>query len=334
MSGNILTKKGVKMKKKALAFLGAFLILSSFTACQNKVDSQNDSASIINFTDTGENSSNIASKRANVEHFSSDFDDTVTSQECSDTISKKNDKTAEDKNSDSDTKDKKSNNNTSHSSDVTSGANSDSDNRNNNSNSPVQSEVNGNTNQNDNSKPQNTNPDSDTVSTDTSSDTLTDADTDIVASQPNNEEPVETGEFSEEDIAFYVNGTRLLLREELGVAVEILGEPGTIDSDESGIISMTYNYPGFWVKFVRSEDSEIFTIDAIQIYSDDFETEKGVKVFMSLDEAKRVYGECSTVIDNEYRYYVGDIYMYFYAPNGTVANIGYNIDYNVEHKNS
>ncbi len=310
------------MKRKVLVILGALLLLSSVTACAEKF-TEDDNISMINFTDTGENSSGIGGRTADIEYSSSDTDGAVTSQETSETDSSENDENSVSGNPDEGSVSGKSDS-ASDSSDSDSDSDSQQNSRSDSRTESVQSEINS-------SKPQNS--ETKESDSDSSREAESDTDTESVVSQPNSDEPAETGEFSKDDIAFFINGSKIQLGENLDSVLEILGEPDTIDTDEGSPVSRTYNYPGFWVKFVHDEEQDIFTVDAIQIYSENFETEKGVKVFMTLEEAKKVYGECSTVIDNEYRYYADNKYMYFYAPNGTVANIGYNIDYNVDNEN-
>ena len=81
------------------------------------------------------------------------------------------------------------------------------------------------------------------------------------------------------------------------------------------------------------EDKELQYEMASKVFDEKLsvrETEKLVKVGMTAEEACAVYGEDYLQYEEEYRYYIGNKYMYFYVQNGIVANIGYSFDNELE----
>ena len=336
--GSSLKRKGVKMKKKVLIILSSLLVLSCFSSCKDKEEVKDENVSMINFTDTGDSSNTVSSKKNDSEHVSSDSENVVTSREAEDT----------DQDPDSEKKPTRSGKEQSSVSssgkkNTVSSVSSVSDESENNGD--YQDEDVNTSHSNDNNKErvesrfEDDQSDSEEVgvsetdSEKSDSETEdTDSETENTDSQTQSEEPVEYGEFTEDDISFVFNGFRITPGDDLESVTEILGTPERIDDEENSNYK-TYNYNGFWVRFARKEDSEIFTVDEIQIYSDEIETEKGLRVFMTVDDARKLYGKCSNAVNSEYRFYIGNKYMYIYAPNGIVANIGYGIDYSVAEDN-
>lgn len=150
----------------------------------------------------------------------------------------------------------------------------------------------------------------------------TDSDTDKSSSSPSSE-PVSHGSYTEDDIAFYYNGSIIHLGDDAQSVLSILGEPVTSDSSD-------YNYSDFWVSLTDGESEDEQKVSEIQIFGSGIETEKGVRVGMKLDEVLDIYGESSSVVNGEYRYYYKNKYMYIYLQNDIVLDIGYRIDGEVE----
>ena len=57
---------------------------------------------------------------------------------------------------------------------------------------------------------------------------------------------------------------------------------------------------------------------------------KDIKIGDSIQKVFDVYGSDWMRCEDEYRYYIGNSYMYFYVQNGIVANIGYSFDNELE----
>ena len=301
------------MKKKALVILAAILLISSFSACKDNAKGTDDNQSFVNYTDTGEGSSSMNSKTADIEHSTVSSDSTVDSVEA-----------VGGDNSDDNSSTAHENSNPSDSSSGKEVA------------STVPNTVNTITyyfenevdTESDTPQTSSEEHDSDSDSeNDTDSDNTvdTDTDTEAVSSQPAEEEPVPAGSYTEEDIAFYYNGEKIYLGDSIDSVTEIVGEPNSIDSN-------TYNYDEFWITVTDLEDIEEKFVETIQIFKNTqntLQTEKGIKIGMSSEDIVKAYGSSNIIVDGEQRYYVGNKYMYFDVQNDIIANMGYRIDHEV-----
>lgn len=327
------------MKRKVLVILALILFVAGLSACDDKVESKEDSHSLVNFTDTGENSSNISSHTKEIEHSdsSSDTENVVTSNESNVTASENNN-SKESRKSSSDNKINSKNAGTTSS--ETSAVNT--------ITYYYYSNDGGGNNNNDNSS---FDDDSDDVSSQISSvaegsdtdllsesdtDTEIDTDSDVNSNEPDSDEPIYHGSYTSEDIALFINGEKIRLGDEIESVVEIIGKPKSVDvisgSDNSEISKKMYNYDDFWITVANSEEDSEYRVEAAQIFNDTLETEKGVRIGMTLTDVLKAYGESSTVSNDEHRYYVGKEYMYFDVQNGIVADIGYRIDNDVDNE--
>ncbi len=163
------------------------------------------------------------------------------------------------------------------------------------------------------------------TNTDSSSDTSTDSsiDTDTIF-------PAGSGEFTEEDLIFWYNDAAIYFGADIGEVTALIGEPKHISNIPNPLNSeydkKTYNYDHFSIETVPNEDGTIYTVVGIQIFDDAVSTQKGVRIGMTIEQAAEVYGSNAMMINDEYRYYIGQNYMYFYVQNGIIANIGYGYD--------
>ena len=171
--------------------------------------------------------------------------------------------------------------------------------------------------------------DNDSVSdTESESDTQTESSSDTNSETVSDQTDSDTIKFTEADLDFVVNGERIKLGESMTDALKLLGEPLNISELPFG--GKSYSFDGFTVNTKLIDDHKDETIISIEIFSDTIETEKLVKVGMTAEEACAVYGEDYLQYEEEYRYYIGNKYMYFYVQNGIVANIGYSFDNELE----
>ncbi len=171
--------------------------------------------------------------------------------------------------------------------------------------------------------------DNDSVSdTESESDTQTESSSDTNSETVSDQTDSDTIKFTEADLDFVVNGERIKLGESMTDALKLLGEPLNISELPFG--GKSYSFDGFTVNTKLIDDNKDETIISIEIFSDTIETEKLVKVGMTAEEACAVYGEDYLQYEEEYRYYIGNKYMYFYVQNGIVANIGYSFDNELE----
>ena len=326
------------MKKKAMVLFAAVFLAANLSACENNTENSNDTHSIINYTNTGDNVSSHNSKTADIEHVSSESEskneskNTVTSNESdiSGIISSGSDSAA--------SKDKNSSKASSSEQPVSSAVqqpprivtyyyyNVD---------TPPEEQV---------SEPQGevesqpTESDSDTQSEVSSqkepieSEVTSEKEPEPTVSDPDTD--IDEGEYSQSDIALFINNEKIYLGDKIDDALKIMGEPNSIEDISPGSGSDTerkmYNYDGYWVTAEKSEDSDEFTVYSAQIFYDTIETEKGVKIGMSLSDVIKIYGNGSSVVNDEHRYYCENKYMYFYIQNDIVADIGYRIDPNVD----
>lgn len=170
------------------------------------------------------------------------------------------------------------------------------------------------------SKISDTDTDSEIVS-EPSTDTSTDSDVQPIVS---------SGEFTYDDLSFAYEGTVISCGLDISIITETLGEPKHITNipnpNNSEFDIKTYNYDHFSIETAPSDDGSIYTVVGVQIFDDSVGTNKGVKIGMTVEDAIEVYGNDVKVFDDEYRYYVGNDYMYLYVQNGIIANIGYGYD--------
>lgn len=141
------------------------------------------------------------------------------------------------------------------------------------------------------------------------------------------------GSFDESDLEFVTGAVRIKAGDRFDEYMDALGEPihiTEIKDGEGDVICKTYSYEDFSVNTVADSESGSDTVASIEIFSDNISTEKGAKVGMKIEDAAAIYGSDWMLCGEEYRYYKGSSYMYFYVQNGIVANIGYNIDKDME----
>lgn len=303
------------MKKKTLVILAAIFLISSFSACGDTASSPDDSHSLVNYTDTGESYSSVSSRTADIEHSSEAAESTAASvsEESSDAEVNASKETNLSKSSSSSASSSKT------SSTVSNTTNTVIYYYENDDSEIDSSHVSQTSSAEESSVPVS---DSDTESQDST-------DTDVVSGQEVVDEPVSDGSFTEEDIALYYYGDKIYLRSSVDSVKEILGEPNSIDKTDN---RDTYYYNDVSITVVSNGDSDEMFVEEIEIFDSALETEKGIKNRMSLDDVINTYGSSSTVFKDEYRYYVGDEYMYFYVQNGIVANMGYRIDHEVDNE--
>lgn len=306
------------MKKRISIILAALFLILSFSACDNSANNNQDNHSVINYTDTGESPSSKSGITADIEH---NIESSQLPEDSGvDTEKEKQDEeNTDNKNSSLSSSSQKS------SSAVSSEYSSNTDST--DSNNTVKTityyfenpEV-----PDDPSSTKNNDTDSDMpLDTDTDTDTDVQDDTDTEAEDTDTEIIPSDGSFTLEDIALLYNGEKIRLFDEISSVVEAVGEPKDIDAN-------TYNYDDFWILVSSPNDSEEQYVEEIQIFGDTLETEKGIKTGMTLEDVIRVYGDSSTFIDDEQRYYAGNECMYFYIQNGIVGNIGYRVDHTVD----
>jgi len=308
------------MKSKIQVVIAAILIISSFSACDDTVGVNDDNHSLINYTDTGDKASSLNSRTAGIDHELPSSD--LVSSSVLDS-SEKPEKRTVSGNVQSGTSNEKTQSFVS--------INDDSDTSVRKPDSSNDDTVNIITYYYENEEVP-TNPDvtsetghheDDPNDTDTDNGTEFSSDSDITSSiHEQLENPIAVGFFSEDDLAFSHNGGKIFLGENIKDAADILGQPKAVDSN-------SYNYDDFWILIKQDENEEEF-VEEIQIFSNTIVTEKGIRIGMSGEDVVNTYGSSSTVVNDEYRYYIGNTYMYFYIPNGTVANMGYRIDREVD----
>lgn len=298
------------MKKKTLVILAAIFLISSFSACGDKAKNTDDNHSLINYTDTGEGPSSMNSRTADIEHSAVSSSSDAASNESSEKVQENSRSTA------------------SGSGKASASASSSSK----DTESTVSNTVNTITyyfeneidSESDTSLTSSEEQASEAFSdTDTNSDNSTDTDTDTVSGQTVSDEPLTVGSYTEEDIAFYYNGERIHLGDGIESVITIAGEPEAI---ENGV----YYYNGFSITVTDSADGSESYVDAVQFFSKDFSTEKGICVGMTYEDIVKTYGDNITVKDGQQRYYYENKYMYFDIPDEVIANIGYGIDHDVE----
>ena len=153
--------------------------------------------------------------------------------------------------------------------------------------------------------------------TDTSTDTEETVSTDV-------------GDFTEEDLVFVYNGTSITFDMNIEDIAASIGEPLNIevihDPESTERELRIYNYEHFSIETAPSDDATVFWVTGLQIFDDSVYTIKDVHIGMTTDEATAVYGKDVMIYGNEYRYYIGNRYMYLYIMNDIVANIGYGYD--------
>ncbi len=169
---------------------------------------------------------------------------------------------------------------------------------------------------------------------DTSSDSdtdITDTDSEIVQSDTDNRETQSV--FEEADLEFVIGEARIKLGDKISDHEEALGNPLHI-TDITGvngeIVSRTYGYEDFSIDTVPDDAGKSDIVSAIQIFNDTIITEKGIKTGDPIEKVVGIYGNDWMRCEDEYRYYIGNEYMYFYVQNDIVANIGYKIDKDME----
>ena len=169
-------------------------------------------------------------------------------------------------------------------------------------------------------------------------DDVTDSDsetseTDSETAQTDSENSDIVSGFSESDLDFVIGDTRIKLGDIISDYEDVLGEPihvTDVKNADGEVIGKTYDYQDFSINTTPDEKNENDIIASIEIFSDNISTEKGLKTGMGIDMVTSVYGSEWMLYEDEYRYYVGNSYIYFYVQNGIVANIGYNIDKDME----
>ena len=184
---------------------------------------------------------------------------------------------------------------------------------------------------------------------DSESDSAADPDTDTDTSEARDSETTETDSkdtqtdtentdtettsFEESDLEFVIAESRIKLGDNISDHEEILGEllhiTDTKDA-EGEIIGRLYSYEDFSIDTVYDTESGDEIIAAIEIFSDNIVTEKDIKIGDSIQKVYDVYGSDWMRCEDEYRYYIGNSYMYFYVQNDIVANIGYKTDKDME----
>lgn len=180
--------------------------------------------------------------------------------------------------------------------------------------------------------------DTETESTDSETDTETESDSEITDSdsedvQTDSENTDIIAGFDENDLDFVIGEARIKLGDIISDFEEVLGEPihvTDITNAEGELTGKTYSYEDFSIDTVPDEENENDIISSIEIFSDNISTEKGIKIGMGIDAVTSVYGSEWMLYEDEYCYYIGKSYMYFYVQNDIVANIGYKTDKDME----
>lgn len=310
------------MKRKIQVVIAAIMLISSFSACDDSIQLNDDSHSLVNYTDTGDKASSLSSRTAEIDHEIS-YSEPTSSADLN-ISSKDEEKRTVSRNTPSQINSDKAQSFFSSYNDASESVSSSESIADNTVsiityyyedeevpvNSEVVSEI-----ENNEEPP---------VDTECDTDTETFSDSDNTSSVHEQlEEPIALGSFSKNDIAFTYNSGKIYLGDNIKTAVEILGEPNAVDSN-------SYNYSDFWILIKQDENEEDELVEEIQIFSNTLETEKGIKIGMTGEDVIKTYGNSSAVVNDEYRYYIGNKYMYFYISNGTVANMGYRIDREVD----
>ncbi len=310
------------MKRKIQVVIAAIMLISSFSACDDTIELNDDSHSLVNYTDTGDVASSLSSRTAEIDH------EIPSSEPSYSSVINESSKYAENRTVSQNMPSKTNSNKTqsffSSNNDTSENVRGSESIENNtvsiityyyeNEEVPVNSEV----------VSENENNEAPAIDTECDTDTEFCSDCDNTSSiHEQMEEPIAVGSFSENDIAFSYNSEKIHLGDNIKNAVEIIGEPIEVDSN-------SYNYENFWILIKQGENEEEEFVEEIQIFSNTLETEKGIKIGMTGEDVIRTYGNSSAVVNDEYRYYIGNKYMYFYISNGTVANMGYRIDREVD----
>ncbi len=311
----------IKMRKKSVVILVSLFFVLSLTSCDEKSQVKDDGHSIINYTDTGDVASSMGSRTAEYEY------NPVNSEEP--VVSKSTEKKTE------------------HSvlvSEVSSSASSGSHTSSVTDNTvhtityyytiePGEDDVEVSTHTADDTESDVSRLDTDSDFVSDSDDTDTDTDSDTANEQVGSENPVEVGSFSEEDMVFLINEGNIYLGDDIESVKEPLGEIKSVEAvpvqSDPDIENQIYNYDDFWLMAVPDEDS-VYRVEEIQIFNDNISTSKGIKVGMTVTDVLKAYGLSSSITNDEYRYYTGNQYMYFYIQNGIIGNIGYRIDHSVD----
>ena len=178
------------------------------------------------------------------------------------------------------------------------------------------------------------------IGTVTESDTSAESDTETSSAESDTENSAVDSDvtsvqvqFEESDLEFVYNDARIGLGGKISDFEEVLGTPlhiTDIIGVDTEIVGKTYSYEDFSIDTLIDGESEDEVISAVQIFSDNIVTEKGVKIGEHIEDVIAKYGSDWMRCEDEYRYYIGDKYMYFYVQNDIVANIGYRIDKDME----
>lgn len=162
----------------------------------------------------------------------------------------------------------------------------------------------------------------DTSSSDNGSAKATDAVTTTAetekAAEAETETPVSGGSFSEADAC--VTGS--------GGTVTLDQDASTLPATDSIDVSPSCYYDGD-DKIFHYGDMDVYTYPTdgkdyvleVDILTDGASTAGGLKVGMSLDDAKAIYGE-GTDSGSMYKWTAGDVYMYVTHSGGTITSIG------------
>ncbi len=169
--------------------------------------------------------------------------------------------------------------------------------------------------------------------------------TEIVETEPQDDDfsendsdfDISFGDFSENDLNVVLNGIEVAVGQSIDNIESEIGTPLSIiditPESEQGDLKKVYNYDCFCIEATFFNEENICVITGIQIFDNSVETEKGIRIGMSVSDAVAVYG-LETISHGDYsRYYIDNRYMYLYVPNGIIANIGYGIDLDPEFEN-
>lgn len=155
----------------------------------------------------------------------------------------------------------------------------------------------------------------------------TEVDTDVVA-----------GEFTEEDLIFIYDNTEIVYGKNIESIIEGIGEPLHIENipneNDPQHDRKIYNYEHFSIETAPDESGVVYTVVETQIFDDSIKTSKGAHIGMSINDAAAPYGDNMMIYGDEYRYYIGSRFMYFYVQNEIVANIGYGYDSDIPSSNN
>lgn len=155
----------------------------------------------------------------------------------------------------------------------------------------------------------------------------TEVDTDVIS-----------GEFTEEDLIFVYDNTEIVYGKNIESVIEGIGEPLHIENIPNEYDPQhdrkIYNYEHFSIETTPDESGTVYTVVETQIFDDSIKTSKGAHIGMSIDNATALYGNNVMIYGDEYRYYIGSRFMYFYVQNEIVANIGYGYDSDIPSSNN